>query len=123
MTAFGPNYGTPGWQRAQKNKGRGGFSETGAPRYGEKGVGDDSLDHIDPIYDDDGTPGGATRSPPPHSPSKTGVSALSQEKRQGGGRREARGGSFCRGGVSEASRTRHARVCRGQSCLRKHHNL
>jgi DNA helicase-2/ATP-dependent DNA helicase PcrA len=53
MTAFGSNYGTPGWQRAQANKGRGGFSETGAPRYGEKGVGDDALDHIDPIYDDD----------------------------------------------------------------------
>ncbi len=48
MTAFGRNYGTPGWQRAQANKRRGGFSETGAPRYGEKGVGDDALDHIDP---------------------------------------------------------------------------
>jgi ATP-dependent DNA helicase UvrD/PcrA len=57
MTAFGSNYGTPGWQRAQANKGRGGFSETGAPRYGERGVGDDSLDAIDPIYDeDDATP-------------------------------------------------------------------
>jgi DNA helicase-2/ATP-dependent DNA helicase PcrA len=33
MTAFGSNYGTPGWQRAQANKGRGGFSETGQPRY------------------------------------------------------------------------------------------
>ena len=54
MKSFGSSYGTPGWQRAQANKGRGGFSETGAPRYGEKGVGDDSLDHIDPIYDDDG---------------------------------------------------------------------
>ena len=29
MTAFGSDYGTPGWQRAQKNKGRGGFDETG----------------------------------------------------------------------------------------------
>ena len=54
MKSFGSSYGTPGWQRAQANRGRGGFSETGAPRYGEKGVGDDSLDHIDPIYDDDG---------------------------------------------------------------------
>ena len=53
MTAFGSNYSTPGWQRAQANKNRGGFSETGAPRYGEQGVGDDSLDHVDPIYDDD----------------------------------------------------------------------
>src|SRR4030095_134454 len=33
MTAFGSNYGTPGWQRAQANKGRGGFSETGQARY------------------------------------------------------------------------------------------
>ena len=44
MTAFGSNYSTPGWQRAQANKSRGGFSETGAPRYGEQGIGDDSLD-------------------------------------------------------------------------------
>ena len=66
MTAFGSNYGTPGWQRAQANKGRGGFSETGAPRYGESGVGDDSLDHVDPIYDDD-VPGCATRPVPPRA--------------------------------------------------------
>src|SRR5262249_46511907 len=33
MTAFGSNYGTPGWQRAQQNKSRGGFSETGQARY------------------------------------------------------------------------------------------
>jgi DNA helicase-2/ATP-dependent DNA helicase PcrA len=33
MTAFGSNYTTPGWQRAQANRGRGGFSETGEPRY------------------------------------------------------------------------------------------
>jgi DNA helicase-2/ATP-dependent DNA helicase PcrA len=33
MTAFGSNYGTPGWQRAQANRGRGGFSESGQPRY------------------------------------------------------------------------------------------
>ena len=52
MTAFGSNYSTPGWQRAQANKSRGGFSETGAPRYG-----DDSLDHVDPIYDEDAPPG------------------------------------------------------------------
>jgi DNA helicase-2/ATP-dependent DNA helicase PcrA len=65
MKSFGSSYGTPGWQRAQANRGRGGFSETGAPRYGEGGVGDDSLDHIDPIYDDDGleVPATSRRSP------------------------------------------------------------
>ena len=65
MKSFGSSYGTPGWQRAQANRGRGGFSETGAPRYGERGVGDDSLDHIDPIYDDDGleVPATSRRSP------------------------------------------------------------
>ena len=68
MKSFGSSYGTPGWQRAQANKGRGGFSESGAPRYGEKGVGDDSLDHIDPIYDDDGTEIPATSRPPSRSP-------------------------------------------------------
>jgi DNA helicase-2/ATP-dependent DNA helicase PcrA len=56
----GSSYSTPGWQRAQMNKNRGGFSETGAPRYGEDGVGDDSLDHVDPIYDEDDV-----SSPPP----------------------------------------------------------
>ena len=65
MKSFGSSYGTPGWQRAQANRGRGGFSETGAPRYGERGVGDDSLDHVDPIYDDDGleVPATSRRSP------------------------------------------------------------
>src|SRR4029078_8627656 len=66
MTACGSNYSTPGWQRAQANKNRGGFSETGAPRYGEQGIGDDSLDHVDPIYDDaEVSPGSATSSTPP----------------------------------------------------------
>jgi DNA helicase-2/ATP-dependent DNA helicase PcrA len=65
MTAFGSNYSTPGWQRAQGNKNRGGFSETGAPRYGDKGIGDDSLDYVQPDYDDDILPGGAAGSPPP----------------------------------------------------------
>jgi len=63
MKSFGSSYGTPGWQRAQANKGRGGFSESGAPRYGQQGVGDDSLDHIDPIYDDDGNLDSVSRSP------------------------------------------------------------
>ena len=53
MTAFGSNYSTPGWQRAQANKSRGGFSENGTPRYGEGGVGDDSLDYVQPDYDED----------------------------------------------------------------------
>jgi DNA helicase-2/ATP-dependent DNA helicase PcrA len=39
---FGSNYTTPGWQRAQKNKTRGGFDETGAARkdkdYGTRGM-------------------------------------------------------------------------------------
>ena len=37
-SAFGSNYGTPGWQRAQANKGRGGFNEAGKPRYVPDGV-------------------------------------------------------------------------------------
>ena len=53
MTAFGSNYSTPGWQRAQANKSRGGFSENGTPRYGEGGVGDDSLDYVQADYDED----------------------------------------------------------------------
>jgi len=58
MTAFGSNYSTPGWQRAQanKNKNRSGFSESGTPRYGQGGVGDDSLDYAHEIYDEDDAP-------------------------------------------------------------------
>ena len=44
MTAFGSNYTTPGWQRAQANRGRGGFSETGEPRY--------EADHSEGGFDD-----------------------------------------------------------------------
>ena len=47
MTAFGSNYGTPGWQRAQANKGRGGFAETGQARYVRE---DDDAAH-DAQYD------------------------------------------------------------------------
>jgi DNA helicase II / ATP-dependent DNA helicase PcrA len=32
-TSFGSNYGTPGWQRAQAKRDRGGFSDDGAPDY------------------------------------------------------------------------------------------
>jgi DNA helicase-2/ATP-dependent DNA helicase PcrA len=39
--SFGSNYATPGWQRAQAKKGRGGFSETGSRYAGDD---DDGLD-------------------------------------------------------------------------------
>ena len=42
MNSFGSNYTTPGWQRAQSRKGRGGFSENGQPRYVPDGVYDDT---------------------------------------------------------------------------------
>jgi DNA helicase-2/ATP-dependent DNA helicase PcrA len=42
-TAFGSNYATPGWQRAQAKKGGGGFSETGS-RY----AADEDLSHLSP---------------------------------------------------------------------------
>ncbi|MGA2568084.1 MAG: UvrD-helicase domain-containing protein [Pseudolabrys sp.] len=38
MNSFGSNYTTPGWQRAQARKGRGGFNENGQPRYVPDGV-------------------------------------------------------------------------------------
>jgi ATP-dependent DNA helicase UvrD/PcrA len=41
MTAFGSNYTTPGWQRAQGRRGRGGFDDTGR-RYGGDEFGDDA---------------------------------------------------------------------------------
>jgi DNA helicase-2/ATP-dependent DNA helicase PcrA len=46
MNAFGSGYTTPGWQRAQARKGRGGFYDNGQPRYVPDGVFDD--DPIDP---------------------------------------------------------------------------
>jgi DNA helicase-2/ATP-dependent DNA helicase PcrA len=55
MTAFGSSYGTPGWQRAQKNRGRGGFDETGQARYGRNfdrdeisASGEANADHLSP---------------------------------------------------------------------------
>jgi len=100
MTAFGSNYGTPGWQRAQANKGKGhydetgrwrgpggGFSETGTPRYGDKGQsgegpGDDSLDYVQPDYDDDDvSTGRATRSPPPRAGEGQGGSRRAPQRR------------------------------------------
>src|SRR6185437_9097635 len=43
--AFGSNYTTPGWQRAQGRKGKGGFSEDGQPRYVPDGVFDEAQDY------------------------------------------------------------------------------
>jgi DNA helicase-2/ATP-dependent DNA helicase PcrA len=62
MAAFGSNYGTPGWQRAQTRKGRGGFSENGRPRYVPDGV----FDDVDQTPDDEAgsghlSPGGRGR--------------------------------------------------------------
>jgi len=42
MNAFGSGYTTPGWQRAQARKGRGGFHDNGQPRYVPDGVFDDT---------------------------------------------------------------------------------
>ncbi len=44
MNSFGSSYTTPGWQRAQARKGKGGFSENGQPRYVPDGVFDESGD-------------------------------------------------------------------------------
>jgi DNA helicase-2/ATP-dependent DNA helicase PcrA len=45
--AFGSNYTTPGWQRAQGRKGKGGFSEDGQPRYVPDGVFDETEKDFD----------------------------------------------------------------------------
>jgi DNA helicase-2/ATP-dependent DNA helicase PcrA len=45
--AFGSNYGTPGWRRAQGQRGRGGFSEDGKPRYVPDGVFEDRDENTD----------------------------------------------------------------------------
>jgi DNA helicase-2/ATP-dependent DNA helicase PcrA len=58
--SFGSTYSTPGWQRAQARKGRGGFNENGTPRYVPDGVFDDGDD-----ADDVGGRGASTTSPPP----------------------------------------------------------
>jgi DNA helicase-2/ATP-dependent DNA helicase PcrA len=50
MGSFGSSYSTPGWQRAQARKGKGGFSESGAPRYTPDGVFDQREE-----YDEDGS--------------------------------------------------------------------
>jgi DNA helicase-2/ATP-dependent DNA helicase PcrA len=55
MTAFGSSYGTPGWQRAQKNRAISGFDETGQPRSGRgidsdeiRASGEANADHLSP---------------------------------------------------------------------------
>jgi ATP-dependent DNA helicase UvrD/PcrA len=47
MSSFGSNYTTPGWQRAQARKGKGGFSEDGQPRYVPDGVFNQDEDYAD----------------------------------------------------------------------------
>ena len=50
MNAFGSDYTTPGWQRAQARKGRGGFYDNGQPRYVPDGVYDDAdAENIPPL--------------------------------------------------------------------------
>jgi DNA helicase II / ATP-dependent DNA helicase PcrA len=44
VNAFGSSYTTPGWQRAQARKGRGGFYDNGQPRYVPDGVFDETGD-------------------------------------------------------------------------------
>ena len=46
MNAFGSGYTTPGWQRAQARKGRGGFYDNGQPRYVPDGVFDEGDDEF-----------------------------------------------------------------------------
>jgi len=46
LNAFGSGYTTPGWQRAQARKGRGGFYDNGQPRYVPDGVFDESGDEF-----------------------------------------------------------------------------
>jgi DNA helicase-2/ATP-dependent DNA helicase PcrA len=60
MTAFGSNYTTPGWQRAQGRRGRGGYNDMGQP-YGWT---DAEEDDTDAAVNERGR---AARSPPPAS--------------------------------------------------------
>ncbi|HXD46696.1 MAG TPA: UvrD-helicase domain-containing protein, partial [Pseudolabrys sp.] len=58
MGAFGSSYTTPGWQRAQARKGKGGFSENGQPRYTPDGVFDQREE-----FDEESAPGAGHLSP------------------------------------------------------------
>jgi DNA helicase-2/ATP-dependent DNA helicase PcrA len=71
MQSFGSNYGTPGWQRAQANKGRKGFDESGAPR---RATAETGFEDISQDYDD-----GSAAAAPRKSPGRSGFS--------GGGKR------------------------------------
>jgi DNA helicase II / ATP-dependent DNA helicase PcrA len=85
MASFGSRYTTPGWQRAQARRGKGGFDEAGQRRYVP-----------DPEFDDDG----AARS----GPLTPDLSSPSPER----GRSPAEGGRVGVGGVGGAS-TREGR--------------
>src|SRR6185312_6401310 len=70
MASFGSNYTTPGWQRAQGRKGKGGYDETGRSRgpgggFSENGqpryVPDGVFDEVD--KDEDGEAGSGHLSP------------------------------------------------------------
>jgi DNA helicase-2/ATP-dependent DNA helicase PcrA len=89
-TAFGSNYATPGWQRAQAKKGggSGGFSETGS-RY----AADEDLSHLSPAGR-----GGSSEARSGEGPRRSGFSAdddtsspspwrARQERSAGGARR------------------------------------
>ena len=75
VTAFGSSYSTPGWQRAQANKGRGGFSETGAPRFG----GGDDHDYVQESYDEDDVAARPGAQPRPRTPARRGPLTIEGE--------------------------------------------
>jgi DNA helicase-2/ATP-dependent DNA helicase PcrA len=98
MKAFGSNYGTPGWQRAQANKGRSGFDETGRSRgpmggfsetghpYGNTGrQGGPGARYVRDDYDDgSGAPDGdnASSAPPPERGRSAGAAGRVGVKRR-----------------------------------------
>jgi DNA helicase II / ATP-dependent DNA helicase PcrA len=55
MKSFGSNYTTPGWQRAQQRRGRGGFDETGRERGPTGGFSDNGQPRYVPdgVFEDD----------------------------------------------------------------------
>jgi DNA helicase-2/ATP-dependent DNA helicase PcrA len=57
MGAFGSNYGTPGWQRAQSRRGKGGFDEMGQRRN----VADPEFADEDAVHSNNLSPGGRGR--------------------------------------------------------------
>ena len=87
MNSFGSNYSTPGWQRAQGRKGKGGFDETGKRRGGFSENGEpkyvpDGIFNQDPGYAEDGSAGQA-------QPKKATKGAFTRHSaKRGGGKRE-----------------------------------